>query len=52
MLLKEAGPVRDMAGLDEGTPLFAQIAERLAEERRGVVPPQEALCGGSRRGSG
>jgi GntR family transcriptional regulator len=24
--------VRDMAGLDEGTPLFAQIAERLAEE--------------------
>src|ERR1700678_396742 len=32
MLLKEAGPVRDMAGLDEGTPLFAQIAERLAEE--------------------
>ena len=32
MLLEEAGPVRDMAGLDEGTPLFAQIAERLAEE--------------------
>jgi GntR family transcriptional regulator len=32
MMLKEAGPVRDMAGLDEGTPLFAQIAERLAEE--------------------
>jgi GntR family transcriptional regulator len=24
--------VRDMAGLDESTPLFAQIAERLAEE--------------------
>ena len=24
--------MRDMAGLDEGTPLFAQIAERLAEE--------------------
>jgi len=24
--------VRDMAGLDEGTPLFAQIAERLADE--------------------
>ena len=32
MLLEEAGPVRDMAGLDEDTPLFAQIAERLAEE--------------------
>jgi DNA-binding transcriptional regulator YhcF (GntR family) len=32
MLLEEAGPVRDMAGLDESTPLFAQIAERLAEE--------------------
>src|SRR6202451_821553 len=32
MLLKEAGPVRDMAGLDEGTPLFAQSAERLPEE--------------------
>src|ERR1700677_318263 len=32
MLLKEAGPVREMAGLDEGTPLFAQIAGRLAEE--------------------
>jgi GntR family transcriptional regulator len=32
MLLKEAGLVREMAGLDEGTPLFAQIAERLAEE--------------------
>ena len=27
MLLEEAGPVRDMAGLDEGTPLFAQIAD-------------------------
>jgi GntR family transcriptional regulator len=27
-----AGPVPDVAGLDEGTPLFAQIAERLAEE--------------------
>ena len=26
------GPLREMAGLDEGTPLFAQIAERLAEE--------------------
>jgi GntR family transcriptional regulator len=24
--------LREMAGLDEGTPLFAQIAERLAEE--------------------
>jgi len=24
--------VRDVAGLEEGTPLFAQIAERLAEE--------------------
>ena len=24
--------MREMAGLDEGTPLFAQIAERLAEE--------------------
>src|SRR6202041_3128722 len=32
MLVKEAGPVPDVAGLDEGTPLFAQIAERLAEE--------------------
>jgi GntR family transcriptional regulator len=32
MLLEEAGPVRDMAGLDEDTPLFAQIAERLAGE--------------------
>jgi GntR family transcriptional regulator len=32
MLLEEAGPVPDVAGLDEGTPLFAQIAERLAEE--------------------
>ncbi len=28
----EADPLREMAGLDEGTPLFAQIAERLAEE--------------------
>jgi GntR family transcriptional regulator len=27
-----AGPLPDMAGLDEGTPLFVQIAERLAEE--------------------
>ncbi|MGD0702562.1 MAG: GntR family transcriptional regulator [Trebonia sp.] len=25
-------PLREMAGLDEGTPLFAQIAERLAGE--------------------
>jgi GntR family transcriptional regulator len=25
-------PLRDMAGLDEGTPLFAQVAERLAAE--------------------
>jgi len=25
-------PMREMAGLDEGTPLFAQIAGRLAEE--------------------
>jgi GntR family transcriptional regulator len=34
MVLENAGGgrVRDMAGLDEGTPLFAQIAERLAEE--------------------
>jgi GntR family transcriptional regulator len=32
MLLEEAEPVRDMAGLDEDTPLFAQIAGRLAEE--------------------
>jgi GntR family transcriptional regulator len=32
MLLEEAHPVRDMAGLDEDTPLFAQIAGRLAEE--------------------
>jgi DNA-binding transcriptional regulator YhcF (GntR family) len=32
MFLKGAGPVLEMAGLDEGTPLFAQIAERLAEE--------------------
>ena len=27
-----AGPLPEMAGLDEGTPLFVQIAERLAEE--------------------
>jgi GntR family transcriptional regulator len=27
-----AGPLRDMAGLDEGAPLFVQIAERLADE--------------------
>ena len=27
-----AAPLPDMAGLDEGTPLFVQIAERLAEE--------------------
>src|SRR5580692_8972564 len=32
MMLKEAGPVRDMAGLDDGTPLFAQVAERLAAD--------------------
>src|SRR6202167_6846563 len=32
MLLEEGGPVPDVSGLDEGTPLFAQIAERLAEE--------------------
>jgi GntR family transcriptional regulator len=32
MRLREARPVLDTAGLDEGTPLFAQIAERLAEE--------------------
>ena len=25
-------PLREMAGLDEGTPLFAQVAERLAAE--------------------
>jgi DNA-binding transcriptional regulator YhcF (GntR family) len=25
-------PVREMAGLDEGTPLFGQVAERLAAE--------------------
>jgi hypothetical protein len=24
--------MREMAGLDAGTPLFAQVAERLAEE--------------------
>jgi GntR family transcriptional regulator len=27
-----AGPLRDLAGLDEGAPLFVQIAERLADE--------------------
>src|SRR5271156_3963819 len=32
MLLEEAGLVPGAAGLDEGKPLFAQIAERLAEE--------------------
>jgi DNA-binding transcriptional regulator YhcF (GntR family) len=29
---KEVGAVPDLAGLDEGTPLFTQIAERLAAE--------------------
>ncbi len=29
---KEAEPLREMAGLDEGAPLFAQVAGRLAEE--------------------
>ena len=29
---KEAEPLREMAGLDEGAPLFAQVADRLAEE--------------------
>jgi GntR family transcriptional regulator len=32
MWLGDDGPLPEMAGLDEGTPLFAQIAERLAEE--------------------
>ena len=31
-VLKEAEPLREMAGLDEGAPLFAQVADRLAEE--------------------
>ncbi len=31
-MLQEADPLREMAGLDEGAPLFVQIAERLAEE--------------------
>ena len=26
------GPLREMSGLDEGTPLFGQVAERLAAE--------------------
>ena len=34
--------MRDMAGLDEGTPLFAQIAERLAEGER--VPSMNELA--------
>ena len=29
---KGAGPLREMAGLDEAAPLFVQVAERLAEE--------------------
>jgi GntR family transcriptional regulator len=32
MWLGDDGPLPELAGLDEGTPLFAQIAERLAEE--------------------
>jgi GntR family transcriptional regulator len=32
MLLGDDDPLPELAGLDEGTPLFAQIAERLAEE--------------------
>jgi GntR family transcriptional regulator len=32
MQLGDDGPLPELAGLDEGTPLFAQIAERLAEE--------------------
>jgi GntR family transcriptional regulator len=32
MWLGDDGPLPEVAGLDEGTPLFAQIAERLAEE--------------------
>ena len=32
MWLGGDGPLPELAGLDEGTPLFAQIAERLAEE--------------------
>src|SRR3984885_7872102 len=32
MWLGDNGPLPELAGLDEGTPLFAQIAERLAEE--------------------
>ncbi len=31
-VLGEAEPLREMAGLDEGAPLFAQVAGRLAEE--------------------
>jgi GntR family transcriptional regulator len=31
-VLKEAEPLREMASLDEGAPLFAQVADRLAEE--------------------
>jgi GntR family transcriptional regulator len=32
MKKREAEAVREMAGLDEGTPLFAQVAERLAAD--------------------
>jgi len=32
MWLGDDGPLPELAGLNEGTPLFAQIAERLAEE--------------------
>ena len=32
MWLGDDDPLPELAGLDEGTPLFAQIAERLAEE--------------------
>src|SRR6202020_2866560 len=32
LLLEEADPVPDVAGLDEGTPPFAQIAERVGGE--------------------
>jgi DNA-binding transcriptional regulator YhcF (GntR family) len=30
--VREVGPVQEMAGLDEGAPLFAQVAERLSAE--------------------
>src|ERR1700691_6030440 len=31
-LSREVGELREMAGLDEGTPLFAGVADRLAAE--------------------